>query len=188
MEKRKDYYQILGVARDASTAAIKRAYQRLAKKYRPDVASPAAEALQDLQLAYETLADAEQRRRYDEAMQPDRFAPLAWSFVRSPAAGDLRRPVRPGTLSGEILLTSAEATIGGTMPLEVPLSTSCPVCDGTGGFVFDCDRCGGEGKIERRMPLSIHIPPNVRDGAVFQVAVDEPAVLSVLLTVHIGRF
>ena len=64
MEKPKDYYVILGVARNASTAAIKRAFRRLAKKYHPDLSAKATTPdFQDLQAAYETLADAERRRR-----------------------------------------------------------------------------------------------------------------------------
>jgi molecular chaperone DnaJ len=188
MDKPKDYYVILGVSRNASTAAIKRAYRRLAKQFHPDVGLEATtEALRDLQAAYETLADAERRRRYDESIArvEDRFSPLSWSFLRSPAVGDLRRPVRPGSLSGEILLTPKEAAVGGVLPLDVPLLTTCPSCEGTGGFVFDCGRCDGEGKVERRFPVPVRIPPGVREGTVFQVAADEPGVLSILLTVHI---
>jgi molecular chaperone DnaJ len=187
MEKRKNYYLILGVPRDASTAAIKRAYRKLAKKLHPDT-NPAgpSEDFRDLQAAYETLADAERRRRYDDSLaEPEDFEALAWSFVKSPSAGDLRRPVRPGSVSGEILLSPREAAEGGILPLDVPLLAACPACGGTGGFVFDCDRCDGEGKIERRLPIPVRIPKGVRDGAVFQVSVDDPAVLSVLLTVHI---
>src|SRR5688500_14456727 len=111
MEKRKDYYEILGVTRDASTAAIKRGYRRLAKQIEPVVKE--GEELQAVQVAYETLADRERRRRYDESLRAERsFGPLAWSFVRSPAAGELRRPVQRSTLSGEILLTHDEATAG----------------------------------------------------------------------------
>ena len=188
MEKRKDYYLILGVARDASMAAIKRAYRRLAKKFHPDVAAHASlQDFQDLQAAYETLADAERRRRYDESLREERFEPLAWSFTRSPAAGDLRRPVRPGSLSGEILLTPGEAKAGGVLPLDVPIYTSCPACEGTGGFVFDCGRCGGEGKVEKRFPVPLRIPAGAREGTVFQVSVDEPGVLSILLTLHIRQ-
>jgi molecular chaperone DnaJ len=188
MEKPKDYYLILGVARDATTAAIKRAYRKLAKQLHPDAADRGPEAFQDLQAAYETLADAERRRRYDESLdQAGHFAPLAWSFVRPPAQGDLRRPIRPGSLSGEILLTPREAQAGGVLPIDVPLTSACPQCEGTGGFVFDCERCGGEGSIERRLPVPVRIPAGVPEGTVFQVRVDDPAVLSILLTVHIRQ-
>lgn len=192
MDKPKDFYLLLGVSRDATTAAIKRAYRRLAKKYHPDL-DPLRQGddFRELQAAYETLADAERRRRYDETLRQgegDKFRSLAWSFVRSPAAGDLRRPIRPGSLSGEILLTPHEAAEGGVLALDVPVSATCPSCEGTGGFVFDCGRCGGEGKIERRLPVPLRIPRRVEEGTVFQVAVDDPAVLSIFLTVHIRQF
>lgn len=192
MEKPKDFYRVLGVARNASVSAIRRAYRRLAKQYHPE-SGPAAsrEAFRKLQLAYETLSDAERRQHYDETLEhvegEDVFGALSWSFVRGPAAGDLRRPVQPGSLSGEILLTAEEAAVGGILPLDIPLRGSCPACNGTGGSAFDCGRCGGEGTVERRMPIPVRIPQRVRDGAVFQVNVDEPGVSSVLLTVHIRR-
>jgi DnaJ-class molecular chaperone len=53
--------------------------------------------------------------------------------------------------------------------------------------VFDCERCLGEGTIERRMPLPVQIPAGVRDGAVFQVSVDDHTVRTILLTVHLRR-
>lgn len=189
MDKPKDYYGILGVSRDATPTAIKRAYRRLARRLHPDRgAGSSVENFQELQAAYETLCDSERRRRYDEALsrwEGRLLEPLSWSFVRSPAAGDLRRPLNPGTVSGEILLSPAEALAGGVLPLDVPLVTACPACEGTGGFVFDCDSCGGDGTVSRRLPIPVRIPPGVRDGTVFQVRVDEPAVESVLLTVHI---
>ena len=52
-------------------------------------------------------------------------------------------------------------------------------------MIFDCYRCGGEGSVERRLPVPLKIPAGVRDGAVFQVTLDEPGVVSVLLTVHL---
>ena len=194
MDKPKDYYTILGVARDASSAAIKRAFRRLAKKYHPDLGQVVTgDEFQALQSAYETLADAERRRRYDETLEPLRpvrkgIEPLNWSFVRVPASGDLRRPVRPGTVSGEILLDATEAAAGGVLPLDVPLVAMCPACDGTGGFVFDCDRCGGDGRIERRLPVPVRIPARVADGTVFQISIDDPVVVSVLLTVHVAPY
>jgi molecular chaperone DnaJ len=176
MEKGKDLYEVLGVARNATAEAIKRAYRRLAEEF------------QALRAAYETLSDAERRRRYDESLghdDRDHLGPLAWSVLRRPVFGDLRRPVEPGSLSGEILLTPREAAFGGTLPLDVPISTACPACDGTGGYFFDCYTCGGEGKAERRLPIPLRIPAGVRDGAVFQVTVGDAAVRSIFLTVHI---
>jgi len=192
MDRPRDYYQVLGVARDATSATIKRAFRRLAKQYHPDVASDAEQAVQafqELQAAYETLTDAERRRRYDETLvRAERIEPLAWSFVRSPAAGDLRRPFRPGSVSGEILLTPQEASAGGVLPIDVPVSATCQACQGTGGFIFDCEHCLGEGKIGRRLPVPVRIPPGVREGQVFQVTTDDPVVPSILLTVHIRYF
>ena len=125
MDKSKDYYRILGVPRDASTAAIRSAYRRLARRLRP-VAQIQAQgvALHELQQAYEVLSDAEQRRHYDASLREperDRFAALSWSFVGSPAAARLRRPARPMTLSGEILLSPEEARAGGSMSLDMPV-------------------------------------------------------------------
>jgi len=191
MEKPKDYYRLLGVPRTASASAIKRAFRRLTKEHGARFPQDSSsETLLEIQAAYETLTDAERRRRYDEALGPaeqahDRLGALAWSFVRSPAAGDLRRPVRPGSLSGEILLTPSEAAAGGVLPLHVPLDTLCPSCRGTGGFVFDCPRCFGEGKVEKRHPVPVHVPAGVKDGTVFHVVVDDPSVVALLLTVHI---
>jgi DnaJ-class molecular chaperone len=191
MENPKDYYRLLGVSRTASASAIRRAFRRLAKQHHPDAGvGSSVDLFREIQAAYETLTDAERRRRYDEALgrierQRDRLEALSWSFVRSPTLGDLRRPVRPGSLSGEILLTPAEAAVGGVLPLAVPVDTHCRSCEGTGGVGFACIRCGGEGRAEKRFPVPVHVPAGVRDGTVFHVRVDDPSVLSILLTVHI---
>jgi curved DNA-binding protein len=66
--KYKDYYAILGVARDASEDDVKKAYRRLARKYHPDVSKEAnaEEKFKEVSEAYETLRDAEKRKAYDE--------------------------------------------------------------------------------------------------------------------------
>ena len=65
--KYKDYYEILGVSRDADNAAIKSAYRKLARKYHPDVnkTKEAEEKFKDINEAYEVLSDKVKRQRYD---------------------------------------------------------------------------------------------------------------------------
>jgi DnaJ-class molecular chaperone len=190
MERHKDYYRILGVPRNASTSAIERAYRRLSRKLGPARPSAPADAeFADVQAAYHTLADAERRRRYDESLgkaEPGRKAASGWSLLRGPVApGELRRPRVPVTLTGEVVLGAGEAAGGGNMALDMPISTECDACAGTGGTGFTCEACEGEGKIERRLPLPVRIPKGVKDGTVFQVSVDDPAVRTVLITVHV---
>ncbi len=188
MEKLKDYYQLLGVPRDASVTAIKRAFRRLTRKSRPGAKGGGSELLADLEAAYETLTDAARRDRYDEHLRGlERPGPVGWSALRRPASSDLRRPFRPASLTGEIVLGIQEAAEGGVLSLDVPVTAPCGACEGTGGPFFDCDRCLGEGKVSRRLPVPVQIPAGVRDGAVFQVRTDDPVVPSLVLTVHLRR-
>ena len=64
----KDYYQVMGVARDASQDDIKRAYRKLARKYHPDVSKEkdAEDKFKELQEAHEVLKDPEKRAAYDQ--------------------------------------------------------------------------------------------------------------------------
>jgi molecular chaperone DnaJ len=186
MHKPKDYYQLLGVPRNASPTAIRRAFQKLARRFEPDRAK---DAYAELQAAYETLRDAERRRRYDDELGGSEWqqGSLDWSFTRRPAAGDLRRPLAPTSLTAEIVLRPDEAAAGTVLSLDVPVTGACDACSGTGGSLFDCDRCGGEGRVLRRLPVPVHVPAGLREGSVFQVRTDEPAVPSILLTVHLRR-
>jgi molecular chaperone DnaJ len=186
MEKPKDYYQLLGVPRDASLTAIRRAFRRLARRSEPDRAE---DTFAELQAAYETLSDAERRRRYDDKLggSDRQQAPLDWSFTRRPAAGDLRRPLAPTSLTAEIVLRPEEAAAGTLLSLDVPVTAACDACSGTGGSLFDCGRCAGEGRVLRRLPVPVHVPAGLREGSVFQVRTDQPAVPTILLTVHLRR-
>ena len=66
----RDFYEVLGVSRDADDAAIKQAYRKLAKKYHPDMnkgekAKEAEEKFKEVNEAYSVLSDTEKRRQYD---------------------------------------------------------------------------------------------------------------------------
>jgi molecular chaperone DnaJ len=188
MEKPKDYYQLLGVPRDASVTAIKRAYRRLTRSRRPEREGRAPDVPAELRAAYETLTDAARRQTYDQHLRgQERPGPVGWSSLRRSPASDLRRPVHPASLTGEIVLGLGEAAKGGVLSLDVPVTSTCEACGGTGGPFFDCARCLGEGKTGRRLPVPVKIPAGVRDGEVFQVRTGDPAVPSLVLTVHLRR-
>ena len=91
---KRDCYDVLGVKRDATSAAIKSAYRKLARKYHPDVskASDAAEKFQEATEAYEILNDPKKRKLYDQ------FGHAGLSGgAPGPPAG---RPRRPGGRAG----------------------------------------------------------------------------------------
>lgn len=98
--KYKDYYEVLGVERDSSEAAIKKAYRKLARQYHPDVnkESGAQNRFQEISEAYEVLGDPEKRKRYDELganwqQGQDFTPPPGWDNVHFEFAGGRR----PGT-------------------------------------------------------------------------------------------
>ena len=67
-EKKRDYYEVLGVSRDADDATLKKAYRQLAKKYHPDInpSAEAAEIFKEASEAYSVLSDKEKRAQYDQ--------------------------------------------------------------------------------------------------------------------------
>ena len=67
---------------------------------------------------------------------------LAWTLLQDQPPEPLRRPISPGSLTGEIILEPEEARRGGVLPVDVPLGRPCRRCGGTGGAMFDCE--GGD--------------------------------------------
>ena len=189
MEKPKDYYQLLGVPRDASLTTIKRAFRRLARRYRPrhEHVDAAQSAFAELQVA---LRDA-QRRRSAPPLRRPAARPARARRVVPPRAGP-----RPATCAGPSPRRASprrscsmppRRARGTLLSLDVPVTAVCDSCDGTGGNLFDCERCQGDGKVGRRLPVPVHVPPRTREGTVFEVRTDDPATPSLLLTVHLRR-
>jgi molecular chaperone DnaJ len=162
-----DYYDILGVSRDASTEEIKKAYRKLARQLHPDVndGHDAEERFKEVGRAYEVLSNPERRQMYDMGADPSQsgggfgpgfgFSDIFETFFGGAAAsrGPASRQRRGNDALTHIEIDLAEAAFGGTR--EVPLDTAvvCPVCEGTccrpGTQPRMCDMCKGRGQLQR---------------------------------------
>ena len=141
-EQKRDYYEVLGVGRDASEEEIKKAYRQLAKKYHPDVNPGNKEAEQkfkEASEAYAVLGDKEKRKQYDQ------FGHSAFDGTGGFGAGGfdfIRTSVR---------ITFAEAVFGVEKDITLNLKDPCPTCKGTGAKPGTapkmCPRCQGKGQV-----------------------------------------
>ncbi len=165
-----DYYEILGVSRNATDDEIKRAYRALARRYHPDSnpADPDAEShFKEINLAYETLRDPERRRRYDvfgedgarasggqpAGGDPFGFGDLFGAFFGGDPFGNARQagPPRAPDAEAVIHLELAQAAFGTTATVDVRLPVTCSRCEGSGcepgTHPARCDVCGGTGEV-----------------------------------------
>jgi molecular chaperone DnaJ len=173
---KRDYYELLGIARDAAPSEIKRAFKKLALKYHPDrnpgSRKEAEERFKEIAEAYEVLGDAEKRRRYDqfghEGLRGTGFRPfsnvedifgfdlfssifdeLGFAFG---SGGGRRR--RGRNVEAELILEFHEACFGVTKSLEVQRREPCEACDGSGAkqgtAPRPCGTCGGLGEVQQR--------------------------------------
>ncbi len=169
MNKR-DYYEVLGVGKNATEAEIKSAFRTLAKKYHPDVSKEpdAAEKFKEAQEAYAVLSDAEKRRQYDQYGHAafDQMGGGAGGFDFSgfdfsDIFGDLfgsgfgfgggRSTNRARQGQDSLLrmdLTFEEAVFGCKKEVELNIQENCDTCHGKGGFDEEtCSTCHGSGQM-----------------------------------------
>ncbi len=187
----KDPYISLGVSKGADLKKIRTAYRKIVKEIHPDI-THSAEGVQrfiEIREAYETLADEEKRKLYDqEEGKPvfvsrgarttefsnrrcgffgtlqDLFTPADEFFEGFlPGFFDLER----GRIGGkdlyfEAVLSPWEAQKGGLFPVSVPVHERCSRCGGTGTVEgFFCPVCSGSGAVASERVFSLNIPPNV---------------------------
>jgi molecular chaperone DnaJ len=173
MSKR-DYYQVLGVPRNATEDAIKKAYRRLAMKYHPD-RNPddkeAEERFKEAKEAYEILTDAQKRAAYDQYGHAglDAARGAGQGFSPSEAFGDIfgdvfgdifggggRRGGRSAVYRGadlryELALDLEQAVAGTSTEIEFQTVVECGECSGSGAArghsPVTCDTCGGNGQV-----------------------------------------
>ena len=171
MEKR-DYYEVLGVSKNASEAEIKSAFRKLAKKYHPDVSKEpdAAEKFKEAQEAYAVLSDESKRRQYDQYGhaafdQMNGGAGFDFSgFDFSDIFGDLfgeggfnfgfggrgrsNRATKGRDRLVRVDLDFEEAVFGCKKTVNLDVNENCSECDGKGGHgETTCSRCHGSGTI-----------------------------------------
>jgi len=167
---KRDYYEILGVAKEADGEEIKRAYRKLAMQYHPDrtMGDPdGEEKFKEAAEAYEVLRDPEKRRRYDryghaglEGMNIphfnnaqsvfDIFGDLFGGIFGEQRGG--RHGPQPGRdLQMAIEIELAEAYRGVTKSVTIPREENCPDCSGSGARrgtqPVTCRRCQGQGAV-----------------------------------------
>jgi molecular chaperone DnaJ len=169
---KRDYYEVLGVAKTASDSEIKSAYRRLAMKFHPDrnPDNPDAETkFKEAKEAYEVLSDSEKRTTYDRFGHAGLNAaggrggfggPDAFSDIFGDVFGDIFGAVRRGgrnqvfrgaDLRYELELTLEQAVAGDTINLELPTQAECARCGGNGAEPgtepVTCAVCGGAGNV-----------------------------------------
>ena len=172
MSTKADYYETLGVSRDASENEIKQAFRKLARQYHPDVnKDPDAEGrFKEINEAYETLRDPQKRRAYDlfghsngrsggypRGVDPADMGGIGDIFEAFFGVGT-RPSARSGPETGadlrmELTLDFAEAVFGAEKDIAVSRLESCPGCEGSGAEpgskIGTCSACKGQGQVRR---------------------------------------
>lgn len=174
MATKRDYYEILGVERNASERDISSAYRRLAIKFHPDSNAGDEEATQrfkEAAEAYEVLGDSEKRARYDRYGHAgvsgqsgagfndvedifDAFGDIfggAFGDIFGGNRGRRQRRRRGANLKANVTLTLEEAATGVTKEVEFRRSKACSACAGSGAkpgsSAVTCATCGGQGQV-----------------------------------------
>jgi molecular chaperone DnaJ len=177
MSATRDYYEVLGVARDADEATIKKSFRRLARELHPDVnrSDPQAEEkFKEAAEAYEVLSDRERRATYDryghEGLRSGGYAPNFDTFgsvadifnaffgggggfgdLFGGGGGAAVGPVQGGDIAVSADIDLAQAARGATVEVRYDVVAPCPNCRGNGAEpgtpIETCPTCGGAGQL-----------------------------------------
>jgi molecular chaperone DnaJ len=185
MNGKRDYYEVLGIAKSAPKDEIKKAYRRLARQYHPDVSKePEAEnKFKEVNEAYEILSDDQKRSVYDRlghaglgtaaaggfggfdfggGRDPfEIFEEVFGGFGFSSGRTQRRGPRRGADLRYDLTLDFEEAIFGAEREIEVPRQETCGNCRGSGSEAgtspVRCPECNGTGEVRRQTGFFINI-------------------------------
>ncbi len=170
MPVKKDYYEILGVSRDASEEVIRKCYRKLAFKYHPDYNHDggADEKFKEINEAYEVLCDPDKRAAYDrfgntnpEEMFGSGFEGFGFgglgsifdAFFSGVQTSTAQAPVRGSDIETKLSISFEEAAFGCEKEVTITRVDICSLCSGTGAKPGSeakrCTTCGGTGQVRR---------------------------------------
>lgn len=187
-DKKRDYYEVLGVSKDADEATLKKAYRDLAKKYHPDLHPGDAEAeakFKEASEAYDVLSNPEKRKMYDmggfDAMNGgggggsygssgfggfgDIFGDIFNMFGGGGSGRRRTGPAKGADVNYVLRVDFEEAVFGCEKEIELTSKTKCETCGGSGAkpgtSPVPCPRCGGRGQITQTQQTPFGMIRNV---------------------------
>ena len=170
MASKRDYYEVLGVSRDATAEDIRKAFRRLAFKYHPDRnRDDGAEAkFKEINEAFEVLSDADKRARYDHFGHVDTdgifsrgfegfdfggFGDIFETFFSGMRHAGRHAPQRGNDLQYQSTISLEEAAFGCEKEIEIQRTELCATCRGTGARPGSqpvrCPNCNGTGQVRK---------------------------------------
>ena len=188
MADKRDYYEVLGVSKNASDDELKKAYRKVAKKYHPDL-NPgdkvAEEKFKEVNEAYAVLSDKEKRSRYDQfghaGVDPnfgaggggfnggfdfgDIFSDIFGGGFGGFGGGRRNGPKRGADVRQVVEVSFEEAAFGCKKKINITKQEKCDTCGGSGAApgttAETCHRCGGTGQIQTQQRTMLGYMTNV---------------------------